>query len=93
VITHVVLMTFVDRADAAEAERRLDGLATTVPAVRTLRVDLDSLGLPDSADLCLTTTHDSAEALRAYQEHPAHAEVLAWLRPRLAGRAAVDIET
>ncbi len=92
-ITHVVLMTFADRADAPEARRRLDALATAVPAARTLRVDLDTLGRAGSAHLCLTTTHDSADGLRDYQEHSAHAEVLAWLRPRLTGRAAVDFET
>jgi hypothetical protein len=92
VITHVVLMTFADRADAPEVKRRLDGLATAVPAVRSLRVDLDTLGLDGSAHLCLTTTHDSAEGLREYQQHPAHVEFLDWLRPRLVSRAAVDFE-
>lgn len=92
-ITHVVLMAFTDRADAAEAKRRLEALIGAVPALRTLHVGLDAVGAPGSSDLCLTTTHASAEALREYQEHPAHAEVLGWLRPRLASRAAVDYET
>jgi hypothetical protein len=93
VITHVVLLTFADRADAGEAKRKLDALAPAIPAALTLRVDLDALGQAGSADLCLVTTHDSADGLRSYQEHPAHTEVLAWLRPRLTSRAAVDYET
>jgi hypothetical protein len=92
VITHVVLMKLADRADAPEAKRRLGELPGAIPAVRTLAVDLDTLGQDGSSDLCLVTTHDSADALRAYQEHPAHVAFLGWLRPRLTGRAAVDYE-
>jgi len=86
-------MTFTDRADAPEAKRRLEELVGQVPALRTMRVDLDTVGAPGSAHLCLTTTHDSVDALRAYQDDPAHVALLGWLRPRLAGRAAVDYES
>lgn len=89
-ITHVVLMKLSDRADAAEAKRRLEGLRGQVTALRTLDVALDALGLEGSYDLCLTTTHDSPEALREYAADPAHVAVLDWLRPRLTARAAVD---
>lgn len=92
-ITHVVLMTFADRADAPEAKRRLEALQASIPEVRTLRADLDVLALDGSADLCLTATYGSADALAAYAVHPAHQEFLAWLKPRLAGRAAVDYES
>lgn len=92
-ITHVVLLTFADRADAPEVRRRLEALPATIRALRSLRVDLDTLALEGSAHLCLTTTHDSAEGLRDYLQHPAHQEFLTWLRPRLTGRAAVDFET
>lgn len=89
-ITHVVLMTFSDPADAPEAKRRLDDLAGRIPALLSLRADLDALGLPGSSHLCLVTTHADADGLRAYAEHPDHVALLGWLRPRLAARAAVD---
>lgn len=92
-ITHVVLMTFADPADAPEAKRRLEALPALIPDVLTLRADLDALRLDGSADLCLTATYGSADALAAYTGHPAHQEFLAWVRPRLAGRAAVDYES
>jgi len=92
-ITHVVLMKLTDRADAPEAKRRAEALAGVVPSLRSVRVDLDTLGLDGSSDLALTTTHDDAAGLRAYAEHPAHQDLLGWLRPRLAGRAAVDYES
>lgn len=86
-------MRLSDRADAPEVQRRLEELPAAIPALASLRVDLDTLGLDGSSDLALVTTHDSADALRAYQEHPAHQAFLGWLRPRLAGRAAVDYES
>ena len=89
-LTHVVLMTFVDESDRAKARELLEGLAGTIPAIRGLRVGLDVTGSAVSAHLCLITEHDDADGLRAYQEHPAHVEVAGWLRPRLAARTAVD---
>lgn len=86
-------MKLADRADAPEAKRRLAELPAAIPQLRSLRVDLDTLGLDGSSDLALVTTHDDADGLRAYQQHPAHQEFLAWLRPRVTGRAAVDYES
>lgn len=89
-ITHVVLMTFTDPADAPEAKRRAEALVGAVPSLRSLHVGLDVGAVPGNAHLCLTTTHDDLDGLRAYAEHPVHTELLAWLRPRLSGRTAVD---
>lgn len=92
-ITHVVLMKLADRTDAAEAKQRLERLRGQVPQLRSIQVVLDTVGADGAYDLCLTTTHDTVDELRGYQEHPAHVDVIAWLRPRLTGRAAVDSES
>jgi hypothetical protein len=92
VIRHTVLMRFTDPQDAPEAARLLEGLLTAVPDLLSLQVDLDVLRTEASFDLALVTTHEDLEGLAAYQQHPAHVEVLGWLRPRLAGRAVVDAE-
>ncbi|SEG54836.1 Stress responsive A/B Barrel Domain [Thermomonospora echinospora] len=92
-LTHVVLMKFTDPADAPEAKERLEGLVGTVEQITSMTVGLDLLHTDVSYDLCMTTTHDSVEELRAYQGHPAHLEVAGWLRPRLAARAVVDHES
>ncbi|MEV6968228.1 Dabb family protein [Hamadaea sp. NPDC051192] len=89
-LAHVVLMTFGDAADAAKAKELLEGLAGEVPQIRTLDVRLDELRTPVSAHLVMTSTHDDADGLLGYQQHPAHLEVAAWLRPRLAARTVVD---
>ncbi|MFI0350268.1 Dabb family protein [Actinomadura sp. 9N407] len=91
-LTHVVLMKFTDPADAPKAKELLEGLAGTVAEIRSITVGLDVLRTEVSFDLCMTTTHDSADALRGYQGHPAHLEVAGWLRPRLSARSVVDYE-
>lgn len=89
-LVHVVLMKFSDAGDAAEARTRLEKLAGAVPAIRSLRVHLDELHTEVSWHLHLVTTHQDADDLRAYQQHPAHLELGAWLRPLLTSRAVVD---
>ncbi|GHJ47985.1 hypothetical protein Cs7R123_53270 [Catellatospora sp. TT07R-123] len=89
-LTHVVLMTFTDAADAAKAKDLLEGLVGAVPEISSLVVHLDELHTPVSAHLCLTTTHADAAGLAGYQAHPVHLELAQWLRPRLAARTVVD---
>ncbi|WP_067814596.1 Dabb family protein [Nocardia inohanensis] len=89
-LTHVVLMKFYVRADAARAADLLSALPGKVPHIRSLTVALDELATAVSYDLCLTTTHTSSTELAAYQQHSAHLEVADWLVPRLAARAVVD---
>ena len=91
-IRHTVLMRFTDPADAQGAKQRLDGLLGAVPALLSLQVDLDVVRTEASYDLALVSTHEDLAGLKAYAEHPAHLDVLAWLRPRLAARAVVDAE-
>jgi hypothetical protein len=90
VLVHVVLMKFSDSGEAAEAKLRLEELSGAVPEIRSLRVHLDELHTEVSWHLHLVTTHRDANDLRAYQQHPAHLELGAWLRPLLTARAVVD---
>ncbi|MCY0930177.1 Dabb family protein [Streptomyces sp. H27-H1] len=87
---HVVLMRFTDPARAPEAAERLRGLDGAVPQIRSLSVGLDVTGSDVSYDLVLTTRHADAGQLAAYQRHPEHQALAAWLTPLLAHRAVVD---
>lgn len=91
-ITHTVLMKFLDAADATEAKARLESLVGEVPQLKDLTIGLDVVRSEASFDLCLTTTHADLDELRGYQSHPAHVEVGGWLKPRLAARAVVDAQ-
>lgn len=86
------MMTFLDADDAAEAKTRLEDLPAQIPQIRTLEVFLDVLRTDVSADLALVTTHDSADLLTAYQQHPVHEAFGQWVRPRLSARVVVDAE-
>ena len=90
-IRHVVLMSFLDPADAPEAKARLEALAG-LPPVRALEAGVDVLRTDASADLFLVTSHEDLDGLTAYQQHPDHQDFLAWVRPRLRARTVVDAE-
>ncbi len=90
-ITHTVLMKFIDPADAPEAQRLLEALPAQIEQVRSLSVGLDVVGSEVSYDLVLVTTHEDLDDLVAYQQHDAHKAFGAWLRPLLVSRAVVDV--
>jgi hypothetical protein len=90
VLTHVVVMKFVDPGDAPKAKELLEGLVGVVPQVLSMTLGLDTVHSEVSGDLCMITTHEDVAGLRGYQAHEAHQEVGAWLRPRLAARTVVD---
>lgn len=92
-ITHVVLLKLIDPEDRGEAKTRLEALPERIVEIQSLAVGLNIVGSPSSYDVCLTTTHDSVEALQSYQDHPVHQDFLAWVRPRLSARAVVDSES
>lgn len=77
---------------AAEVARRLNALMGVVPELRAVSAGAN-LAHPDvNWDVTLVADVDSLEALEAYQVHPAHQEVGAYLRSVVASRVAVDFE-
>jgi hypothetical protein len=73
--------------NAAEMKRQLEGLVGVIPGLRTCHVGIDFAHTPDSADVAMYMEFESKEALEAYHPHPAHKEVIAFLKGR-AHRAA-----
>jgi hypothetical protein len=93
VITHVVSMTFQDKANREEAKQRLEALPVGIEQIRSMTVGLDVVGDKVAADLVLITTHHDVDDLKAYQSHPVHQEFGGWLRPLLTSRVVVDYES
>ena len=97
-IRHVVAFRFegptaADRAaHAAEAARRLNALVGVVPSLRSMSAGAEALYPDKNWDLVLVADFDDEGALDAYQVHPAHLEVSAFIRSALVDRAAVDFE-
>jgi len=79
-------------AQAAEAGRRLEALVGVVPTLRAMSAGANALDLPGNWDLALVADFDDAAGLDAYQVHPAHEEVAAFIGGIRSDRVAVDIE-
>jgi hypothetical protein len=78
--------------NALEIQKRFEALRTIIPGLRRLDVGIDFAGTDQSSDVALYTEFDSQEALDAYQAHPAHQEVAAFLAPLRMERRVVDYE-
>ncbi|MEU6537128.1 Dabb family protein [Streptomyces sp. NPDC047000] len=82
-----------DRASAVAAMReRLEPLRQIVPGVLRLEVGADLGIVAGHWDAVLVADYQDNAALEAYQRHPAHVEVVAWLNTLVAERAVVDHE-
>lgn len=79
-------------AQAAEAARRLEALVGVVPTLRAMSAGANALELPGNWDLALVADFDDAAGLDAYQVHPAHEEVAAFIGGIRSDRVAVDFE-
>ncbi|PCE16475.1 stress responsive alpha-beta barrel domain-containing protein [Microbacterium sp. SZ1] len=77
---------------SAEVARRLLALEGVVPQLRSISAGAN-VAYPDANwDVTLVADFDSIAALEEYQVHPAHEEVVAYVRSVVAGRVAVDFE-
>jgi len=97
-IRHVAAFQLADTdpavrtAQATEAGRRLEALVGVVPSLRAMSAGANALDLPGNWDLVLVADFDDAAGLDAYQVHPAHEEVAAFIGGIRSDRVAVDIE-
>lgn len=98
-IRHIVCWKFLEKAEGSDrgenllrARAMLQGLRESVPQVRQLEVGIDTVRGARSWDLALVATFDSRADLEAYQNHPAHVAVVAFLRAVQSDRCSVDYE-
>lgn len=94
-LTHVVLFKLKDNNSqaVAMAVERLRSLGGKVPALRSLEVGQDVVRSPRSYDVALIACFDSLADMQAYQVHPSHQEVLAYMQAAAAAIIAVDFES
>lgn len=79
-------------AQAIEVARRLNALDGVVPQLRSISAGANAAYPDTNWDVTLVADFDSIAALEEYQVHPAHEEVVAYVRSVVASRAAVDFE-
>jgi hypothetical protein len=95
VITHVVTFKLEDdgAAHVARCKQMLDGLVREVPSLRSMTVGANVVASPGAHSLALTAAFDDLDGLQAYQVHPDHEGVAAYLRSVSSTIAAVDFES
>ena len=89
-LTHVVLFRFPDLSVAAECRDRMLAMKGRIPALLDIEVGVDIVRSDRSFDLALITRHEDLDGMQAYQVHPVHQELLAWVKPRVQQAVAVD---
>jgi len=98
-VVHIVFWRLHEHANgrskqenALEMKRRFEALRQTMPGLLRLDLGIDFAGTDQSSDVALYTEFESREALDAYQAHPAHKEVAAFIADLRSERRVVDYE-
>lgn len=77
---------------AAEMVRRLESLVGVVPSILTLSAGANAAYADVNGDVAIVADFADLAGLEEYQVHPAHQEVVTYVRSVVASRIAVDFE-
>ena len=80
------------RENAEEMKRLFAALKPKIPGMLTCEIHTDILRTPDSVDVVLYSEFESLAALDAYQPHPAHKEIISFLKDVRYERRVIDYE-
>ena len=90
-IKHIVVWKMKDGVSAeqkAEMKARLEVLQGTINELIYIEIGIDA----GAETMSLISTFESKEDLDAYQAHPAHQGVVAFVKPLIVGRTVCDYE-
>lgn len=98
---HIVMWKFRDRDDEGNSKEEiiykvktlLEGLKDQIDVIRHIEAGIDKSRTSSSFDMALYSEFDSAEDCQAYQEHPAHKKVGAYIGSVRTDRVVVDYES
>ncbi|WP_345973338.1 Dabb family protein [Sulfurimonas diazotrophicus] len=82
-VVHIVMFTFKEEnkaANVAKAKAMLEALTEKIDPLLSMEVGVDFNGSERAMDLVLTTTFETEEGLATYATHPAHLEVVAFIK-------------
>ncbi len=98
-IKHIVMWRLKEKASGAAKEEnaramkaRLEALPEGIPEIRHLEVGLNIKDSERAADVVLCSEFDSVQDLATYSKHPAHQEVVAFVREIVSETRVVDYE-
>lgn len=97
-VTHIVMWNFQEQLSEAEKKEageimkeRLEALKDVVPGVLSLKVIINELPGSDK-DIALIGEYETMEDLDRYAVHPAHLEVVAYVKKAACNRTCFDYE-
>jgi len=94
-IVHIVMFQFKEEQKSeniAKAKAMLEALVGKVGPLLSMEVGIDFSGSERAMDLSLISTFETKEALAEYAVHPAHLEVVAFIREVTTQSRVVDYE-
>ena len=94
-IVHIVMLAFKEEnknENLSKIKQMLEGLIDKIPPLLSMEVGLDFMQSERSFDLVLTSTFDDKEGLSTYATHPAHLEVVAFIKEVTEAAKVVDYE-
>lgn len=95
-VRHIVIFKLKEEIDAQKRKEVMENfrdgivaLPAVIDYIRDIRVDFN-INADEACDICLTSTFDSLEDVKAYSVHPSHKAVQGGLKPYVAVRSCVD---
>ncbi|WP_456323357.1 Dabb family protein [Hydrogenimonas sp.] len=94
-VVHIVMFRFENEnrdENIEKVKEMLEALPSKIETLRSMEVGVDFLHSERSMDLVLTSTFDDRDGLEAYRVHPAHQEVVAFIKEVTIESRVVDYE-
>ena len=92
-VKHIVMFDFKDENKAEnllKAKEMLEALVVTVPTLNKMEVGINFSKEDRAMDLSLYSEFEDEEALKIYANHPAHLEVVAFIKSVASASKVVD---
>jgi len=89
-IAHVVFLKLKDKTQAGAIKEKLETLPAKISEIKKYEVGIDEVESGRSFDMCLYSQFESYDTLKIYNDHPAHIEVLGFIREYAEKVHAVD---
>lgn len=94
-IVHIVMFKFKEEnreANMAKAKTMLEALVDKIAPLKEMEVGIDFSRSERAFDISLYSTFDTKEGLNEYAVHPAHLEVVAFIKEVTEVSKVVDYE-
>jgi len=92
-VKHIVMFNFKDenkKENLLKAKEMLEALLESVPTLKSMEVGINFAQEERAMDLSLYSEFEDEEALKSYATHPAHLEVVAFIKSVASASKVVD---